>query len=77
MARSLANFCERGFRPGEGRRGRAAGCSFGATEGDGMAASREWCLPGIPRSPYSAEALGDKDECKKEGVPFVCLSLTD
>ena len=35
---------------------RAAGCSFGATEGDGMAASREWCLPEIPRSQFTAEA---------------------
>ena len=35
---------------------RAAGCSFGAIEGDGMAASREWCLPEIPWSPCSAEA---------------------
>jgi len=36
---------------GEGREERhvggaeAAGCSFGATEGHSMAASREWCLP--------------------------------
>ena len=43
---------ERHVGGAEGR----AGCSFGATEGDSMAASREWCLPDIPRSPCSAEA---------------------
>jgi len=42
---------------------RAAGCSFGGTEGDSMAASRGWCLPRIPRSPCSAKAWGDRDEC--------------